>query len=266
MKAAQYTDKKNMSFLDDAEEVKKKFFALDRYMPFIIDEGSKNLHKYQWSSKLQFLLVQMSDTERYQNKAFYVCFPNFKELNSTFRNDRIGMRIYVYSKNTKENYSSAIISIKDVNRYISDPWHTEDNAKLYEEKLKHTPMIQRGAAQILRAEQSLKGYAGNMDIPSLAVLAPRIWDIYMQYKINNARKQNVDGVMEEKESDRTKKWRLNTITLMLFIKQNLPNINNIKLGELVGLTSQKVSELTVNKGKVKELDEIKQKINNFTIE
>ena len=120
---------KNLSFLDEVDEVQEKFNSLDRYMPFGIDEGSKNLHKQRWATRIQFKLVQMSDSERYQNKAFFVCFPNFKELNSTFRNGRIMMRIYLYTRNTAKDYSGAIVSFRDPSRWTNDPWHIQENER-----------------------------------------------------------------------------------------------------------------------------------------
>ena len=204
---------KNMSFLDKTEELKKKYNALDRYMPFIIDEGSKNLHKYGWQNKLQQMLIMLSQTERYQNKAFFICFPNFKELTTTFRNDRIKMRLYIYDRNTKQRYASCIISMKDVNRWISDPWHMEENAKSFEYLLKRIPIASRSAYHVLKAERKLKGYAGNFDFPSLKHISPRIWKIYMKFKIENAQKEQ--GTEEEtKDSVRLTKWKYATKQLM----------------------------------------------------
>ena len=150
----------NMSFMDDAIDVKRKFNELDKFHPLTIDEGSKTLHKYQWMSKMQFMLVKLSDVERYQNKTFYVCFPHFSELNPTFRNDRIMMRLYVYNKDTTNHFASCIVSLKDVNRYAPDPWWSEQNARDFEEILKNKPAALRTPDDILYAEKRLRCYAG----------------------------------------------------------------------------------------------------------
>jgi hypothetical protein len=232
----------NMSFLDEAEAVRAKFYGLDRYMPFIIDEGSKNLHKYEWNSKLQFLLVRMSDTERYQNKSVYVCFPNFKELNSAFRNDRIMMRIYLYDR--KKDFSSAIITLKDVNRYVTDPWHTDENAKQFEYHLRRRPAATRSAADILYAEKKLAGFAGNFDIPSLEKLAPRIWDIYMKYKIYHAQKDTESSLPdEEKDSKKVLKWKFVARRLIDYIKNTSPGTKVEAMAKLSGLSRSLYREL-----------------------
>jgi len=233
---------RNMSFLDNTDVLKKKFFALGKYHPFIIDEGSKNLHKYQWATKLQFLLVRMSDTERYQNKSFYVCFPNFKELNSTFRNDRVGMRIYIYSKNVTQNFASAIISLKDVNRHISDPWHTEENAKEFERILNRVPIANRGAHNILYAEKKLMGFAGDFDIPNLATLSPRIWEIYMRYKIMNAQKENIE-VEEEDDSVRVTRWKTRLMNLINYFKAKDPTLTDRAIADIGQMTIDNVQQL-----------------------
>lgn len=228
-----FSFKNNMSFLDDAETVKTKFNNLDRYHPFVVDEGSKVLHKTRWQDKLQFLLVKMSDTERYQNKSVFVCFPNFKELNSTFRNDRIMMRIYLYDRNAKEHYASAIISLRDINRHTDDPWHTEDNAQKFEQLLKRVPMAVRGPSHVLYAEKKLFGYGGNFDVPSLEYLAPRIWDIYMKYKIYYAQKdQQIEISDSEKESNKIKKIKIQMYNGISYIKQKFPEMKMKELSNI----------------------------------
>ena len=233
-----FSFKNNMSFLDESENVKQKFNGLDKYHPMIIDEGSKNLHKYQWNNKLQFLLVRMSDTERWQNKSVYVCFPNFKELNPAFRNDRILMRIYLYDRKIKENYSSCIISLRDQNRYISDPWHNDDNAKQYEYILRRTSIVSRTPNDILNAEKRLKNYAGCFDVPCLEKLAPRIWDIYMKYKSYYANKdaQGID-LKEDEETKKLMKLHINLRRLIDYVKVNFPNLTNKDMQKIAGLSA-----------------------------
>lgn len=235
---------KNMSFLDSHQDVRNKYNLLDRYGAFIIDEGSKNLHKYNWQSKTQFMLVQMSDTERYQNKCCFVCFPNFKELNPTFRNDRIMARLYVYFRSNAKKYSSCILSLKDENRHIIDPWHTDLNSKLYEDTLKKIPFGARSPEQILKAEKRLKGYIGNFDVPSIKHLAPKIWNIYMKYKIENAQKELVD--VDEKELEWEKKmfkWKYATNNLITFIKDKLPHVTFKDLATVTSLSPSMISAL-----------------------
>jgi hypothetical protein len=245
---------KNMSFLDETNEVQTKFHALDRYHPFIIDEGSKNLHKYQWNNSLQFMLVKMSQTERYQNKAMYVCFPNFKELNSAFRNDRIKMRLYLYDRNKAAGYSKCIISLKDNNRYITDPWSTDENAKKYDYILRKKNPAARRPEDILYAEKKLKGYAGNFEIPSLEKMAPRIWNIYMNYKMYYAKK-DADSQIEDVEEDTSKRvllWKGYTRRLIEYIQQQFPNIKNSDMQIALGLTHGKYVKLLQTTETVKD--------------
>jgi hypothetical protein len=230
---AGFNFKNNISFLDEADIIQKKFNSLSKYMGFIVDEGSKSLHKLQWQTKLTFLLVKMSDTQRFQNKAVYVCFPNFKELNSTFRNDRVMMRIYLYDRNLKEHYASAIISLRDSNRHVGDPWHTEENAKTYEALLKRIPMAVRTPANILYAEKKLAGYAGNFDIPSLEHIAPRIWDIYMKYKMYYAQEDQVGmKLTEDEDSNKVKKVKVNLYNAITFIESKFPEMTKKDIADV----------------------------------
>lgn len=243
---------KNMSFLDSHLDVKMKYNRLDRYSPFIIDEGSKNLHKYNWQSKTQFMLIQLSDTERYQNKCAFVCFPNFKELNPTFRNDRIMMRVFVYFRSNAKRYSSCIISLKDENRHVIDPWYTDLNAKLYEDILKKVPFGARSPEAILRAEKRLRGYAGNFDIPSIKHISPKIWRIYMTYKIENAQKE-LEENLDEKEIEYEKKlysWKYATNQLINYVKEKLPHLTYKEIANISTLSPGQMnamrSEMKVN--------------------
>ena len=230
-----------------------------RYMPFIIDEGSKNLHKYQWNNKLQFMLVQMSDTERYQNKACYVCFPNFKELNSAFRNDRIMMRIYLYERNKEKGFSSAIMSLKDVNRFVTDPWHTDENARQFEWLLRKTPAAFRTPKDILYAESKLQGFAGEFKVPSLEKIAPRIWNIYMAYKIYHAQKNPVDSDDEEENiSIKVQKWKMLTRKLIDFAMELKPDLQHKVLAQVMGIPKASLSKLLTETDKKETTNIISQ--------
>lgn len=235
---------KNMSFLDRTQDIQRKYNSIDRYHPFIIDEGSKNLHKYGWQNPVQFMLVKMSDTERYQNKAFYVCFPNFRELNSVFRNERIMMRLYIYARNESQNYSSCVISLRDINRYVADPWHTDENARTFEYLLRRVPAATRGPRHILYAEKKMAGYAGDFDIPSLKKLAPRIWGIYFRYKQENAQKDlKEESEAEEQEGKNVQRWKYAVKKLMAFIKEKHPEIRGRELSTMTEMSQTTLNEL-----------------------
>jgi len=246
----------NMSFLDDVKDVKRKFNLIDKYHPFLIDEGSKNLHKYKWQTGMQFMLIKLSDTERYQNKTFYVCFPHFGELNTTFRNDRIMMRLYVYRKDVAKNYSSAIISLKDVNRYTPDPWHTDENAKLFEDILKNKPAALRNADDILYAEKRLKGYAGNFDFPSIKKICPKVWTTYMKYKMSAA-KADMDADDEEEQTDSALvlKWKQGFKNMIDYMKAINPKITLTEISRQTNLSTSTLSALVNMKTEAKKVDQ-----------
>lgn len=234
---------KNMSFLDDVKDVELKYNNLDRYHPFVIDEGSKNLHKYKWMDTMQFKLVQLSDVARYQNKTFFICFPNFTELNASFRNNRIMMRLYVYHRDVNKHFASAIMSLKDVNRHVPNPWHVEENADMFEELLKRKPAALRNHNDILYAESRLKGYAGTFDFPELKIIAPRIWDVYMRYKIMNAKKESVTPGEEESESERILRWKKVSLRLAEWIKTKEPTLSYSSIAEMMGVAPITFSQL-----------------------
>lgn len=251
---------KNMSFLDDSKAIKDKFNSLDKYMPLIIDEGSKNLHKYNWQNKMQFMLVQLSDTERYQNKSVFVCFPNFRELNPVFRNDRIMMRLYLYHRNAQENYSSCIISLRDVNRYVIDPWHTDLNAKDFEYLLRKTPTATRTARSIISAERKLKGYAGDFEVPSLRYIAPKIWKIYYTYKTENAKREYGETDGELPDSKNVTKWKYTLKNIIKYLKDNNPDMTMKQIAEICKSKPSIISTLMTTELPQDKVDKIEKEL------
>jgi hypothetical protein len=260
---------KNLSFLDQVSILQERFNSLDRYMAFGIDEGSKNLHKQNWQTKIQFKLVQLSDTERWQNKAFFICIPNFKELNSNFRNDRIQIRLYIYTRKTKEGYASAIISMRDPGRWSSDPWFVEENENTFEWILRKRPLAMRTPEDIIRAERKLKGYCGEIHIPSLKLIAPNIWNTYMAYKITNAKKElseEVEGETIEQRQNNHLKYALKK--MMAFVKLKFPGIRYADFSKLTTIPAPILSNIWREEIKVidpfntfVDVDEESKKIN-----
>lgn len=228
---------KNFSFLDDAKQIKKKFFATSRFGALVLDEGSKALHKYKWSDKLQQMLVGLSDSERWQNKATIICIPNFRELTTTFRNDRIRMRIYIYKRDDVNNYASGVIGVRDPGRWSIDPWYLDDNFKIYEHILRKYSFSDRTTSRIQFAESKLKGYVGTIHFPSIKTLAPSIWDKYFNYKVKYAMAQNNEEEdIEAEESKRITKWRYALKMVIAELKRTNPKITWTELSRLTSVS------------------------------
>ena len=75
---------KNVAYLPTPQEIRDKFYHLDRFQILIIDEAIRSLHKYGWMEKLQRMLLEMYATERKQNKCSIMCIPRFKDLSEFF--------------------------------------------------------------------------------------------------------------------------------------------------------------------------------------
>lgn len=236
---------KNMSFLDNADDLSKKFNSVERYGSFAIDEGSKNLHKHNWQAKVQFKLVQLSDTERYQNKSFWICIPNFKELNSTFRNDRIQLRIYLYVRHTDLDYASAVLSMREPGRWNNDPWFVEENEKEYERILRNKPPALRTWKDVIHAERKLRGYLGEIHIPSIKSMSPKIWDTYMKYKITNAQKEleKDDEGIQSVEHKQNQHLKYAIKKMMAFLKLKFPGLRYGDFNKLTTLPTQVISSI-----------------------
>jgi intein/homing endonuclease len=243
---------KNGKIINNSICLRVKKIKKIKYNDYVYDFEVKDIHRFIANDLLH------ENTERWQNKAFFVCFPNFKELNTVFRNDRIRMRLFVYARHTTQGYASCIISLRDVNRWIMDPWHMDDNARSFEELLKRVPAAMRNYKHILYAEKKLKGYAGNFEFPSIQEMSPRIWGIYMKYKLDNAKKEL--ETEDVKESRTVIKWKFATKTLIAWVKQHYPEYTWDDFRKLTHVSNATLSKLWKEKLDVEEVLSFREKV------
>jgi ABC-type dipeptide/oligopeptide/nickel transport system ATPase component len=152
---------KNVSYLPEAEEVKKQFTSLKRYQCYVIDEAIRALYKMNFMSNLQQTLVQMWATERFQNKATIMIIPRFRDLTENFRNHRVKIWIHVISR------GQAVVYIRDDDPHNSDPWLFD-----YMQKYKQKAFGRRNIATIdiaarLKIERRMRNYLFEFDFPDL---------------------------------------------------------------------------------------------------
>lgn len=173
--------KDNIAYIPEGDELKKQFWALKRYQFFGIDEAVRSLHKYKWHDKLQQTVIEMGNTERFQNKAVAMCMPNFSDFTSAFRKWRIDVRVWIYAR------GRAIVYVKHNDKDIDDPWHSTDNLKIKSKRWVWLQRKSRGVTsmrekEILEMERKTLNFAFEFKFPDLKDIAPAIATEYNRLK------------------------------------------------------------------------------------
>lgn len=204
------------------------------YKGYVYDFEVEDIHRFIANGILH------ENTERYQNKAFFICIPNFKELTTAFRSDRINMRIFLVIRHTKKGICEAVISSKDESRWTDDPWHIDENAKKFEWLLRKYPVSRRTWEHTLRAERKLTGYLSSISFPNLKEFSPRLWEIYYKHKTINAQREL--SPTEKKDSKQLQRYKFAIKQMIAFLKSRY-KISWNDLGKLTKLSGTSVSRI-----------------------
>jgi len=237
---------KNLSFLDNAQQIREKYNLLPRFGCLVLDESIKNLLKYNFMQKAQQDLIRLSATERFQNKICLLCIPSFDELTSVFRRDRVQMRLYMYFRSTAQNSASCIMSLKNESRFSTDPWSQDYNSKLYDKLLERVNFGLRSREQILKTEKRLKGFVCDFEVPNIKHLSPKIWNIYQRLKEQNAAKEGADSEIDPQTIVYEKKiynLKYGINALITWLKEKYPEITYKKIAEITTLTPAQISTI-----------------------
>lgn len=187
--------KKQLSLLPSSGEIKRMFKSIKQYGVLGIDEAIKILHKQDWYNVLQKIIVHMYATERFQNKATFLCIPRFKDLNENFRNHRVNCWIDVLDRGV------AFVKVPIPVSYFSDPWLMDEMIKKYQFLLKSKKGSQITIEDMERIEKKNPCYVDTIYFPDLPT---EIKEIYLELKIH-ARAKEERGDIEELPKDKIRK-------------------------------------------------------------
>jgi primosomal protein N' len=184
-----------MSLLPTTGEIKRMFKRIKQYGVLGIDEAIKILHKQDWYNVLQKVIVQMYATERFQNKATFLCIPRFTDLNENFRNHRVNSWIDVLDRGV------AFVKTPIPVSYFSDPWMMDEMSKKYKFLLKTKKGSQITIEDMERIEKKNPCFVDTIYFPDLPT---DIKEIYLELKIQ-ARDKEEKGDLEELPKDKVRR-------------------------------------------------------------
>lgn len=234
-----FTIKDNMCLLPDATEIRDKFNKVQQYGLVVVDEAAKTLHKYGWHDKGQQSIVEMGNTERYQNKAVLLCMPLFSDLSSSFRRGRVDVRIWIPER------GRAMIFLRHDDKDIEDPWHTKENLNF---KQKQWRILRAKGASIvlgdnekhLRIERKSPNYGFEFRYPDIKEVLPEIHGEYVKAKEDS---RDYEMPQEESVSPMVDKYRDRLEKAIILIRERIPKIKNKELCKLIGIPKSTLSDI-----------------------
>ena len=186
---------KQLSLLPTTGEIKRIFRRVRQYGAMGIDEAIKILHKQDWYNVLQRILVQLYATERFQNKATFLCIPRFKDLNEHFRNHRVGCWFDVVDRGI------AFVKVPVPVPYFADPWLMDDMAKKYNWLLKIKKGSQITIEDMQRIEKKNPCHVDTIYFPDMP---KQIKELYLRLR-DEARQKERHMQYEEVPKDKVRK-------------------------------------------------------------
>lgn len=166
-----FTIEKTFIFSPKTQEAIKQAKELHPFGAIVLDEGVKAAYKLNWNKSIQIQLKKVFNINRSENKTTIVCIPNYRDLDSYFRNHRVKFWIHVYSR------SKAVVFRRQDNPYATDPflldWNDRDWLK---------SVLKKGRkAKILDDEELLKKMQRNPCYFEEFVFPSIPWSHFQQY-------------------------------------------------------------------------------------
>lgn len=149
---------KNVIFMPNEDEIKKKIFELPKFSPMSLDEAIKVLYKRGWMTRERRILNILFGMCRKMNLAFFMAIPNFWDLDPYYRSDRVKIWIYVPKR------GRAILFIRNKNPFTEDPWNKKKNEKILDKYKGH---LAANPEYLLTACKKMKIYSHSFTFPDL---------------------------------------------------------------------------------------------------
>lgn len=225
---------KQLSLLPTTGEIKRMFKRIKQYGVLGIDEAIKILFKQDWYNVLQKIIVQMYATERFQNKATFLCIPRFKDLNENFRNHRVNCWIDVLDRGV------AFVKVPIPVPYFADPWMMVEMEKKYRFILKTKRGSQITIEEMERIEKKNPCFVDRIYFPDLPA---QIKELYLKLKIE-AREKEAKGDLEDVPKDKVRR-----AMALQIIRDKGANMKNKEIAEKYEI-SESMVKLLAREGRV----------------
>jgi ABC-type oligopeptide transport system ATPase subunit len=154
---------KEVVYLPKEKELSDRLSELKKMENLWVDEAIKSLNKLKFYDKDQIESSETIQTERFRLNTILYLLPRFYDLNSSFRNNIIKVRVWIISR------QCACVRVKDIHPDMgaADPWHLDENLKTLK---RYNIGVKSTTDELLVAERHLKNYLTDFTWPHLAGL------------------------------------------------------------------------------------------------
>lgn len=160
-----------------------------------VDEGMRVVYKRDFGSFENKFLAKLFSVSRKCKKIVSICIPNFRDLDSYYRNHRIKLWWYVPER------GRAMVFKPSPSPFCDDPWNIQENEKLFRKALGRKAYADFGTEEVIQGLRKTKNYV--MDF-SFSRMPQEIEARYLH---------NVEALRKEmdykKEKERTEKAKKN---------------------------------------------------------
>lgn len=226
---AEFSLEKNIIF--DPENMVDKVRGNTRYSVNIVDEAARALYSRTWYERRQILINKYLKICRKENKILFLIIPDLWELDSSPRNKRVLLWIWVLERDKQTNTGKAAMFINERNQLYPDPWGLKEGQKIFTKV--------RGMNFLLNKELKYKMIS---KLPSFVCFFefPKLEDdIYSKYR------ELADKANEELEA----RWDVDDKYKAAFTKIccYLNRYNRVSALDIAGMVEGLVSRETVNR-------------------
>lgn len=246
-----FSVERNILYLPDVNEVKKKIYNLPPYSPVIGDEAIKIMYKLNWATKASKLLNQIYAVCRKENKISIFNMPRFNDFQEFFRNHRLKVWIHIYDGiSNRKDEGHAAVMVRTWNPIATDAWGTDVFDKIIKKRQK-AGMKEAfyTLTEKARMFESLPSFVGHLRFNWVDDVH---WHKYLQLK-NEAHNDEMEESLESARDLLKEKWKNRTV---MAIKAMLSmGKKHIEIAKVLGIHREQVYSLLkdeVNAKKIKE--------------
>lgn len=180
-----FSVRRNIMFAPTPEQVKQYSENLPEDTPIILDEAVKVASKWDWATRLAKELNKYTQVSRIHNKIYILCIPQFTDLNKNFR-DITTFYIELEHRDDETGIGTGVIYARDWNKWKSERWNIDKNAKVVEEEQKGRFLSDFDLEGRISAFSKVRNFEGVIQWNNID---PEIYSEYKKYKIEATAKE-----------------------------------------------------------------------------
>jgi len=164
----------------------------------VVDEAIRVAYKRNFFSFDNRFMAEMFSVSRAARQAVLMCIPNFKDLDSYFRNHRIKLWWYIPAR------GYCVVMMPWTSPFISDPWLMDENERIMRKELRGGAVSSFSPEDLMKALKKTKNYVMDFQFSALD------YDLdqeYLQYKKHMQEQINYQAERAEFNKENQNVWK-----------------------------------------------------------